>query len=94
MTALAAVLAALAAGYGLGRYRPWMRLGDWANWQLRFHLARWDRTRLRLTTLFVLLLVTDPTATVRAWRRRNDPPAARGPALTFTARTRAPEETQ
>ncbi|MFJ3141669.1 hypothetical protein ACIPJM_04360 [Streptomyces halstedii] len=73
MTALA-VLAALAGGYGLGRWRPWMRLGDWANWQLRFHLARWDRTRLRLTTLFVLLLATDPVNTVRAWRHRNDPP--------------------
>ncbi|MFD5900981.1 hypothetical protein ACFWHG_05715 [Streptomyces microflavus] len=82
MTALAAVLAALVAGYGLGRYRPWMHLGDWANWQLRFHLARWDQTRLRLTTLFVLLLATDPVNTIRAWRHRNDLPA----------RTRAPEE--
>ncbi|MET9056181.1 hypothetical protein ABZW50_34155 [Streptomyces bacillaris] len=82
MTALAAVLAALATGYGLGRWRPWMRLGDWANWQLRFHLNRWDRNRPRLTSLFVLLLATDPANTVRAWRHRNDPPA----------RTRAPEE--
>ncbi|MET9705347.1 hypothetical protein [Streptomyces griseus] len=46
-----------------------------------------------MTALFALLLATDPAATVRAWRHRNDPPPARGPALTFTTRTRAPEET-
>lgn len=92
MTALAAVLAALVAGYGFGRWQPWMRLGDWTAWQLRFHLHKWDRTRPRLTALFVLLLATDPVRAVRAWRHRHDPPPARGPALTFTTRTRAPEE--
>ncbi|TRV72564.1 hypothetical protein FKN01_29690 [Streptomyces sp. 130] len=82
MTALA-VLAALAAGYGLGRWRPWYRLGDWANWQVRFHFARWNGSRPREAALFVLLLATDPVRTVRAWRHRNDPPPPRSPALTF-----------
>ncbi|CAM5263301.1 hypothetical protein [Streptomyces badius] len=91
MTALAAVLAALAAGYGLGRYRPWMRLGDWANWQLRFHLTRWNRTRPRQAALFALLLVTDPVNTVRAWRHRNDPPTPPSPPVRLRD-TRAPEE--
>ena len=79
MTALA-VLAALAAGYGLGRYRPWLRLGDWANWQVRFRLARWN-SRPREAALFALLLATAPVRTVRAWRHRNDPPPPRSPAV-------------
>lgn len=73
---------ALAAGYGLGRWRPWMRLGDWADWQLRFHLGRWS-SRPRQTALFTLLLLTDPVRTVHAWRRRNDPPASRSEPLRF-----------
>ncbi|WP_328903245.1 hypothetical protein OHR86_27990 [Streptomyces sp. NBC_00441] len=79
MTALA-VLAALTAGYGLGRWRPWYRLGDWANWQVRFHLTRWN-SRPREAALFALLLATAPAHTVRAWRHRNDPPPSRSPAV-------------
>lgn len=84
MSALA-LLAALAVGYGLGRWQPWRRLGDWTNWQLRFHLDRWE-SRPCQAVLFALLLTTDPTRTVRAWRRRNDPAATRSPAMTFTPR--------
>ncbi|MFD5899100.1 hypothetical protein [Streptomyces sp. NPDC060366] len=71
MTA-AVILAALAAGYGLGRWQPWRRLGDWANWELRFHLDRWA-TRPRQAVLAALLLATDPVRTARAWRHRSDP---------------------
>ncbi|WP_098007891.1 hypothetical protein [Streptomyces sp. sk226] len=93
MTGLAAALAALAAGYGLGRWQPWMRLGDWANWQLRFHLGRWNTTRPRQAVLFVLLLATDPINTVQAWRHRKDPPPPKSPPVRLRD-TRAPEETQ
>ncbi|MGS2592050.1 hypothetical protein [Streptomyces hebeiensis] len=81
MTAVLTV-AALAAGYGLGRWRPWLRLGDWANWQLRFHLNRWT-SRPRQAALFGLLLATDPAHTMRAWRRRNEPSRPLAPAMRF-----------
>jgi hypothetical protein len=79
--ALAAALAAvLAAGYGLGRWRPWYRLGDWVDWQLRFRLNRWS-SRPRQAALLVLLLATDPAFAVRSWRHRHDPPPPRSPAI-------------
>ncbi|MFJ9427973.1 hypothetical protein [Streptomyces sp. NPDC101249] len=76
--ALAAVLAA-AAGYAAGRLRPWVRLGEWANWQLRFDLARWD-TRPRSAVLAAALIVTDPRGMRDAYRnRRRDPEPAPAP---------------
>jgi hypothetical protein len=78
----AAALGLFAAGYALGRIRPWDRLADWADWQLRFHLNRWT-SRPRQAALFALLLLTDPIRTIYAWRHRNDPPPLRSPALTF-----------
>lgn len=80
MTALV-VLTALAAGYGIGRWRPWCRLGDWADWQVRFHLTRWNGSRSREAVLFLLLLATDPVRTVRAWRHRHDPPPPLSPPV-------------
>lgn len=81
-----AIVAALAVGYLLGRARPYVRLADWANWQLRFRLDRWT-SRPRQAVLFTLLLLTDPAPTIRAWRRRNDPTKRRGPAVEFRHRT-------
>lgn len=69
---LLALLAALIVGYVGGRTRPYNRLADWADWQVRFRLDRWT-TRPRLLALFTLLLITDPVRTLSAWRRRNDP---------------------
>lgn len=37
-------------------------------------------------------LIAHPVQGWDAWKHRHDPPPARGPALTFTTRTRAPEE--
>lgn len=95
MTALAAVLAALAAGYGLGRYKPLHRVSDWANW----HRYGKRPTGPRRWAVYAVLsaenigwLITHPVQGWDAWKHRHDPPPARGPALTFTARTRAPEE--
>ncbi|RAJ70234.1 hypothetical protein K378_01399 [Streptomyces sp. Amel2xB2] len=64
---------AFAAGYGLGRWRPWSRLGDWVHWQLRLHVDERWHTRPRQAVLFVLLLATAPKHMVRSMRRRNDP---------------------
>lgn len=68
MTVLLAVLA-LAAGYALGRIRPYDRLAEWVNWQLRFHLERWQ-SRPRQVILFTLLVLTDPMNTFAAWRKQ------------------------
>lgn len=76
------LLAGVAVGYVLGRIKPYERLADWTDWQLRFHLARWT-SRPRQAALFTLLLITDPRRTVHAWKHRNDPPPPRSPAPTF-----------
>jgi hypothetical protein len=76
------IVAALAVGYALGRARPYDRLADWTNWQLRFRLDRWT-TRPRQVALFALLLATDPVRTASAWRHRKEPKPERAPALKF-----------
>jgi hypothetical protein len=81
-----AAIALLAVGYVLGRLRPYQRLGDWADWQLRFHLDRWT-SRPRRAALFSLLLITDPVPAIDVWRHRKDPPTPRSPA-TQIRRTR------
>ncbi|MDK0525084.1 hypothetical protein [Streptomyces sp. ML-6] len=80
MSLTLAVLAALIAGYGLGRWQPYGRLAEWTNWQLRFHLGRWT-SRPRQATLFALLMLTDPVGTLHAWRHRYDPPLPKSPPL-------------
>jgi len=84
MTTTAAALALLAAGYAIGRYRPLHRASDWANWQ---HYGT-KPTGLRYAAVFVILsaenltwLALHPIHGVRAWKHRNDPPPARGPAV-------------
>lgn len=87
MLTVIAVTAAVAlpVGYMLGRLRPYERLADWTNWQLRFHLDRWA-SRPGQAVLFILLLLTDTRRTVHAWRHRKDPEPERAPAMTFRAR--------
>ncbi|MEV1040511.1 hypothetical protein AB0J01_28255 [Streptomyces sp. NPDC050204] len=91
MTTVLVALAALAVGYGLGRWQPYVRLAEWANWQLRLSLHRWT-SRPRQAVLFVLLLVTDPVRTVRAWRGRHDPPPPKAPSTGFREVPPASEE--
>ncbi|CAL9667868.1 hypothetical protein SUDANB145_07254 (plasmid) [Streptomyces sp. enrichment culture] len=94
MTVLPA-LALLAAGYGLGRWRPALRAFDWAAWQ------RYGRqpTGLRYAALWVLLsvqslgwLAAHPRLGWEAWKHRNDPPPPRSPALQFNG-PRIPDHT-
>ena len=92
MLILLAVAAAFTLfGYTIGRVRPYAKLADWTNWQLRFHIDHWV-TRPRQAALFTLLLLTDTRNTLHAWRHRKDPPKPRSPAMTF--RTRTPHREQ
>ncbi|MYR09022.1 hypothetical protein GTY62_00010 [Streptomyces sp. SID724] len=74
MTALALAVA-LAAGYLLGRWRPWQRLGDWAADQVRFTGA-WARGgRGRQAAVVLAHVLTAPRSSRRIMRT----PAADGP---------------
>jgi branched-subunit amino acid ABC-type transport system permease component len=74
-----ALVAALALGYTLGRLRPWLRLGDWAEEQVRLHPAQWIGSRWREAVLFTALVATQPFAAfgvlrqVRRERRASTP---------------------
>ncbi|MDK1473664.1 hypothetical protein QNO07_09550 [Streptomyces sp. 549] len=82
------LLAALAVGYLLGRWQPWTRLGDWADWQIRIHPDRWiGRGWRREALLYAALLSTQPARALRAWRTRNDPTPPRSPAIRVTDHT-------
>ncbi|GAA3015351.1 hypothetical protein [Streptomyces fulvorobeus] len=73
MTALALAVA-LAAGYLLGRLRPWLRLGDWAADQIR-HTGAWARGRHSRQA--AVLLAHALTAPRTSWRIIRTPAAAR-----------------
>ncbi|MFJ2568913.1 hypothetical protein ACIOYT_00635 [Streptomyces halstedii] len=93
MSALA-VPAVLAAGYVLGRWRPWSRLGRWADRRTRDD-GRWWLNENRLAA--ALFVATCPRGSLYAWRHRNDPPPPRSPALQFRVprrRHRGAEVTQ
>jgi hypothetical protein len=51
---------ALTLGYIIGRARPWLRLGDWADEQVRFYPGRWIGTFGREAFLYSALLATQP----------------------------------
>ncbi|MET8661381.1 hypothetical protein [Streptomyces griseus] len=74
MTALALAVA-LAAGYLLGRWRPWQRLGTWAADQVRFTGA-WARGgRGRQAAVVLAHILTAPRTSRRIMRT----PATDGP---------------
>jgi hypothetical protein len=86
LMALSLLLAAaglLVAGYALSRLRPANRASDWANWRTygNFTSLRFAAVWLVLTTENVTLIVTHPVRCWRAWKRRNDPPPGRSPAM-------------
>jgi hypothetical protein len=82
LTATAAALGLLAAGYAVGRYQPARRACDWANWQ-----KYGKPTGLRYAAVFTILsaenltwLALHPIQGARACKHRNDPPPPRSPA--------------
>ncbi|MEU8763063.1 hypothetical protein [Streptomyces sp. NPDC048659] len=64
--------AALAAGYLLGRLRPWQRLGDWAADQVRF-TGPWVRGGFGRQAVVVLAHAV--TAPRTSWRIMRTPAA-------------------
>ncbi|MCX4799875.1 hypothetical protein OG497_39225 [Streptomyces sp. NBC_01242] len=70
-----AAVVALAAGYLLGRLRPWRRLGDWAADQVRFTGA-WVRGGAGRQAVVVLVHVV--TAPRTSWRIIRTPATATG----------------
>lgn len=88
MSALA-LLATLAAGYGLGRWKPLHRASDWANWQRYGKRPTGHRYWAMWTVLSaenIGWLITHPVQGAHAWRHRHDPPPPRSPAVTITPR--------
>lgn len=82
MTTLA-VLAALAAGYGLGRYRPAHRASDWAGRQRysRPTGARYWAMYAVLSTENIGWLIAHPVRGWHAWQHRTDPPPPLSPPV-------------
>lgn len=80
---LAAIAAALATGYTLGRLRPLDRLDTWVWRQMAFVGPWMTGTKARQLVLFTAHGIVRPAATWHAWRHRNDPPPPRSPAVTF-----------
>ncbi|MFB8384964.1 hypothetical protein [Streptomyces rubiginosohelvolus] len=75
MTTIPALIAAtttLAAGYLLGRLRPWLRLGDWAVDQIRFAGPWATGSRARQLCVLLAHAVTEPRTTWRIIRTRPD----------------------
>jgi hypothetical protein len=94
---LAAALAgAAAAGYTVGRLRPWERLACWADWNLNAGHSRWLATRPRQAVLATAFVLTQPRTAAWAFRHRNDPPQSpppRSPAIRIpTVRRDAAQE--
>ncbi|TXS50147.1 hypothetical protein [Streptomyces sp. t39] len=75
MTVLLAVTAALFGGYVLGRYRPWTRLGDWAEWRLRADGQWWITSTRRELLVATIFVITWPRSAWNAWQLRNSPSA-------------------
>ncbi|WP_395372946.1 hypothetical protein OHU45_37520 [Streptomyces tubercidicus] len=72
MAVVVTAAAALAAGYLLGRLRPWRRAGDWAADQVRF-AGTWARGGTVRQAVVVLVHVV--TAPRTSWRIMRTPAA-------------------
>lgn len=83
MSAVLSLPAVLVVGYLLGRWRPWVRLGRWADLRTRDDGRWWLATGPRRFVVAAAHVLTHPRGSLYAWRHRNDPPPPRSPALTF-----------
>ena len=94
LTTTAAALGLLAAGYTLGRIRPWDRLDTYVWRQFTFG-GTWTRSKPRQAAIAVLHALVRPLVTVsilrQMWRDRGQPPKpARSPAVRIN-RPRIPD---
>lgn len=76
MPAVLAATVALAAGYVLGRLRPWRRLADWAVDQIRFTGPWATGGRARQLCVLLAHAVTEPRT---SWRIIHTRPDKEGP---------------
>jgi hypothetical protein len=79
------ILAALAAGYALGRIKPAARASSWAHWLMYDRPTRrqpvWWVAQVVFLCEIAVMLATRPRDFARAWLHRNDPPPPRSPAV-------------
>lgn len=94
----ATVVAALAAGYILGRARLGHRASDWAHW-LTYRTTpitrqdwRWWAAQPVFAVEIAALFAAHPIRTAKAWKHRNDPPPPRSPAPQIRRITPTTEE--
>ncbi|MEU1078182.1 hypothetical protein ABZ404_36955 [Streptomyces sp. NPDC005878] len=73
---VALTLAALAAGYLLGRTRPWDHLDTWV-WRRIAFGGTWTQSRWQTYLTFAVHTVVRPRKTWNAWRHRHDAPKER-----------------
>ncbi|MFB7867312.1 hypothetical protein [Streptomyces sp. NPDC056069] len=84
---LTATIAAVtfAAGYVLGRVRPWDRLDTWV-WRRFTFIGGWTQSKTQVVLTIAAHVLVRPRASLRIWRRRHEPPQpSRSPAVKFTA---------
>jgi hypothetical protein len=88
--AAAVIVAALTAGYALGRVRPLDLLDTWVWRQFTFGGPWLTGSRPRQVVLLAAHTLVRPAATWHAWRHRHDPPPRRSPAPTIRRNTEEP----
>ncbi|MFF8840480.1 hypothetical protein [Streptomyces sp. NPDC015130] len=92
---LTAVIAAtaLAAGYLLGRVRPWDRLDTWV-WRRFTFMGTWTQSKPQTVLTIAAHILARPRLSYDIWRRRNDPrPPERAPSIRFRSPTDTEEPT-
>ncbi|WP_329126121.1 hypothetical protein [Streptomyces sp. NBC_01353] len=88
---LVAAAAALAAGYVLGRIRPWDRLDTWV-WRRLTFMGDWTKSTPQQVITIAAHVLVRPRISYDIWRRRNEPrPPDPSPAIQFRSTT-DPEE--
>ncbi|MFD7980240.1 hypothetical protein [Streptomyces sp. NPDC059071] len=84
MLTAALYAAVLAAGYVLGRVRPWGRLDTWV-WRRFAFMGSWTQSKPQICLTIAAHVLVRPRRSYKIWRRRNDPPEPRSPAPQFSS---------
>ncbi|MFI0929607.1 hypothetical protein ACH4TP_37650 [Streptomyces sp. NPDC021012] len=93
MLTTAIAVTSLAAGYVLGRVRPWDLLDTWV-WRRFTFMGAWTESKPQAVLTIAAHVLVRPRVSYDIWRRRNDPrPPERAPALRFRSTTDTEEPT-